>query len=101
MYGLRYAGTSAIRVRVLEGESPDPDHNIEIGDCRITGLPEDLPRGAPIQVRLAYEPNGLVNVMALDMTNGRFVQSVIERHNGLTDADIAREAEFVRNLEIH
>jgi len=100
VYGLRFAGTSAIRVRVLEGESPDPDHCIEIGDCRITGLPEDLPRGAPIQVRLAYEPNGLVNVMALDMTNGKFVQSVIERHNGLTEADIAREAEIVRNLEI-
>jgi hypothetical protein len=49
---------------------------------------------------LAYEPNGLVNVMALDMTNGRFVESVIERHNGLTDADIAREAEIIKSLEI-
>jgi molecular chaperone DnaK len=100
VYGLRFAGAATIRVRVLEGESPVPDHNIEIGDCRITGLPEDLPRGAPIQVRLAYEPNGLVNVMALDMTNGRFVESVIERHNGLTDADIAREAEIIKSLEI-
>lgn len=101
VYGLRrYAGTSALRVRVLEGESPDPEHCVEIGNCRITGLPEDLPRGAPIQVRLACESNGLVNVMALDMTNGKFVESVIERHNGLTEADIAREAEFVERLDI-
>jgi molecular chaperone DnaK len=101
VYGLRNAGIVSLRVRVLEGEAPNPEHNVEIGDCRVSGLPDDLPRGAPIQVRLAYEPNGLVNVMALDMTNGKFVQSVIDRHNGLTEADIARETEFVKNLDIH
>jgi molecular chaperone DnaK len=101
VYGLRNAGITSLRVRVLEGEAPNPEHNVEIGDCRVSGLPNDLPRGAPIQVRLAYEPNGLVNVMALDMTNGKFVQSVIDRHNGLTEADIVRETEFVKTLEIH
>lgn len=101
VYGLRHAGITSLKVRVLEGEAPVPEHNVEIGDCRVSGLPDDLARGAPIQVRLSYEPNGMVSVMALDMTNGKFVQSVIERHNGLTEADITRETEFVKSLEIH
>jgi LSD1 subclass zinc finger protein len=100
VYPLKRAGAMSLIVPVFEGESTDPRNCVRIGECRMTGLPGGLPKGAPFQVRLAYEPNGLVTVMALDMTDGKFVQSVIHRKNGLTEADIARETEFVTRLEI-
>jgi molecular chaperone DnaK len=100
IFRLRFAGATSIPVKVLEGEAAEAADNIEVGTCSITELPPQLPRGAPVQVRLAYEANGRIKVMALDMTHGRFAQSTIQRHNGLTDADIQLEAEFVRNLNI-
>jgi len=100
VFRLRMAGATSVLVRVLEGEAPEAASNIQIGDCRITGLPDGLPKGAPVQVRLAYGANGRVNVMALDMTHGRFAESSIERQNRVTDEDIRREAEFVAGLQI-
>lgn len=100
VFPLRPAGATSLVVKVLEGEAPDADANIQIGECRVTGLPPNLPDRAPIQVRLAIGANGRVAVMALDMTGGRFAQAEIKRESGMTDEDIRREAEFVRNLQV-
>ena len=100
VFATRRAGATSIRVKVLEGEAPEANHNIQIGQCCITGLPEGLPKGAPVQVRLAYDRNGRVSVMALDMIHGRFAQTEIERQNRLTDEDVRREAAFVDSLNI-
>lgn len=100
IFPLRPAGARSLVVHVLEGEAPDADANIQIGECKVTGLPPNLPDKAPIQVRLAIGSNGRVSVMALDMTGGRFAQAEIERDSGLTEADIEKEAEFVRNLQV-
>jgi molecular chaperone DnaK len=100
MFRVRETGAAALAVRVQEGEAPDPDANIDLGKCVITDLPPNLPKGAPIQVRLSYGANGLVSVMALDMTGGRFAHATIERKSGLTEEDIEREKQFVAKLNI-
>ncbi len=100
VFQTRHASATAIRVKVLEGEAPEAEHNIQIGECCITGLPPGLPQGSPVQVRVAYDANGRVSVMALDMTHGRFAQAEIERQNRLTEEDIEREAAFVNSLDI-
>jgi hypothetical protein len=51
-------------------------------------------------VRLAYDPNGRVSVMALDMTHGRFAETQIERQNRLNEEDLQREKAFVDSLDI-
>jgi molecular chaperone DnaK len=38
--------------------------------------------------------------MALDMTSGRMARTTIHRSSGLSDEEIAREAEWVRGLRI-
>jgi len=38
--------------------------------------------------------------MALDMTSGRMARTEIHRGTGLSDEEIAREAEWVRGLKI-
>jgi len=100
VFRLTKAGATHVRVKVLEGESPDAADNIQIGECLVTQLPPNLPVGAPVQVRLSYGDNGRINVVALDMTGGVFAHAEIEREYGLTEDDIRRETEFVNRLTI-
>ncbi|MCR4414830.1 MAG: Hsp70 family protein [Thermoguttaceae bacterium] len=94
-------GMTKVQVRVLEGDAEEAAYCTCIGDCWITGLPPDLPKKAPVQVRLAYGADGRVGVMALDMTHGTFARTEIQRASKLSDEEVRREAEFVASLEIH
>src|SRR5919204_2862030 len=100
VYSTRSENQQRVRVKVLQGEAPQADACISIGECWIEGLPPNLPRGSPVQVRCAVGSNGLIDVMALDMTSGKMARTVIHRSSGLSEEEIAREAEWVRNLRI-
>lgn len=89
-----------VRVKVLQGEAQQADSCILIGDCWIDDLPPNLPKYSPVQVRCGVGSNGLIDVMALDMTSGRIARTEIHRSSGLSEEDIAREAEWVRSLRI-
>ncbi len=89
-----------VRVRILQGEAHQADACISIGECWIDGLPPQLPKGSPIQVRCAVAENGIIEVMALDMTSGRMAKTSIHRSSGLSDEEIAQEANWVKNLDI-
>jgi molecular chaperone DnaK len=91
---------SKVRVRVLQGEAHQADACIAVGECWIDGLPPTLPKGSPVQVRCAVAANGLIDVMALDMTSGRMARAEIHRSSGLSDDEIARESAWVRGLRI-
>jgi molecular chaperone DnaK len=89
-----------VRVKVLQGEASQADACISIGECWIEGLPHNLPKSSPVQVRCGVGSNGLIDVMALDMTSGKMARTEIHRSCGLTDEEIAREVEWVRSLRI-
>jgi molecular chaperone DnaK len=91
---------SRVRVRVLQGEAAQADACIPVGECWIDGLPPGLPKGSPVQVRCAVAANGLIDVMALDMTSGRMARAEIHRSSGLSEDEIAREATWVKGLRI-
>ena len=89
-----------VRVKVLQGEAHQADACIPIGECWIEDLPPNLPRASPVQVRCGCASNGLVEVMALDMTSGRMARASIHRSGGLDDDAIATEAAWVAGLRI-
>jgi molecular chaperone DnaK len=89
-----------VRVKVLQGEATQADACISIGECWIEGLPPNLPKSSPVQVRCGVGSNGLIDVMALDMTSGKMARTEIHRSSGLSDEEIAREADWVRSLRI-
>jgi molecular chaperone DnaK len=93
-------GQPRVRVKVLQGEAPQADACISIGECWIEGLPPNLPKRSPVQVRCGVGTDGLIDVMALDMTSGKMARTEIHRSSGLSDAEIAREAEWLRSLRI-
>jgi molecular chaperone DnaK len=100
VYSTKVENQQRVRVKVLQGEAPRADDCISIGECWIEGLPPNLPRCSPIQVRCGVASNGLIDVLALDMTSGKMARTVIHRSSGLSDEEIARETEWVRSLRI-
>jgi molecular chaperone DnaK len=90
----------AKNTKVLQGEATQADACIAIGECWIEGLSPALPKSAPIQVRCGVGSNGLVDVMALDMTSGKMARAELHRTIGLSDEDLAKEADWVRGLRI-
>jgi molecular chaperone DnaK len=89
-----------VRVKVLQGEAEQADACISIGECWIEGLPPHLPRRSPVQVRCGCGTNGLIDVMALDMTSGKMARAEIHRSSGLSEPEIARERQWVSQLRI-
>jgi molecular chaperone DnaK len=72
-----------VNVKVIEGDAPDPDACSLLGNCRITGLPKNLPKGSPIEVIYAFDASGRVRVRAHDKTGGKEAHIEIERKGGL------------------
>jgi molecular chaperone DnaK len=89
-----------VRVKVLQGEAHQADACISIGECWIEGLPANLPKRSPIQVRCGCGSDGLIDVMALDMTSGKMARVELHRSSGLSEEELTREAAFVRSLNI-
>jgi molecular chaperone DnaK len=89
-----------VRVKVLQGDAPQAEACVTVGECWVTGLPDNLPLHSPIQVRCAVGSDGLIDVMALDMTSGKMARAEIHRSSGLSEEEIEREAAFVRGLRI-
>jgi molecular chaperone DnaK len=100
VYYTKSENQQKVRVKVLQGDAPQADACISIGECWIEGLPPNLPKHSPVQVRCGVGSNGLIDVMALDMTSGRMARTVIHRSSGLSEEEIAREAEWLRGLRI-
>jgi molecular chaperone DnaK len=89
-----------VRVKVLQGEAHQADACIAIGECWIDELPANLPKASPIQVRCGCGSDGLVEVMALEMTSGKMARAQIHRTSGLSDAEVAQEAAWLRGQRI-
>jgi molecular chaperone DnaK len=77
-----------VNIKVIEGDAPDPDACSLLGNCRITGLPKDLPKGSPIEVVYAFDASGRVRVRAHDKTGGKEAHIEIERKGGLSASQL-------------
>ncbi len=89
-----------VRVKVLQGEAVQAAACILIGECWIDGLPPNLPKNSPVQVRCGVAANGLIEITAIDQTSGKSAQAQIHRSSGLGEEEIAREAAWVASLQI-
>ncbi|MBM3253157.1 MAG: molecular chaperone DnaK, partial [Candidatus Omnitrophica bacterium] len=62
---------TAVTIRVLQGERPMADDNVELGRFDLMGIPP-APRGIPqIEVTFDIDANGIVHVNAKDLGTGK------------------------------
>ena len=86
----RMANQRSIAMRILEGESTQPDECTPIGQTLIDNLPSPLPQGWPIKVTYHYGANGRLNVRGVVPGTDREVSLAIERDRGMTEDRISQ-----------
>ena len=89
-----------VTVQVIEGDAPDPRACSLLGKCRITGLPADLPKGAPIEVCYAFDASGRIHVGARDEGSGREATITIDRRGGLTAEQLDAYTQLATQYEV-
>jgi len=94
------SGQRAALVRVLEGESSEPEGCVQIGHCRLDQMPSGLPAGAPVEVSYCYQSNGRVHVAARDLIGGRQVESEIFHREGLKQNELELFRDFVASVPV-
>ena len=79
-------------IKILEGESEDPDDCTEIGTCIISDLPANRPKGSKVAVTYKYGEDGRIEVVAKDYQTGQEAHTEIKREgvgfsDGVTQAN--------------
>ncbi len=81
---------SAVTIRVLQGERPMANDNVELGRFDLVGIPP-APRGVPkIEVTFDIDSDGIVHVSAKDVATGKEQSIRITAPNKLSKEDIDR-----------
>ena len=71
-----------------------------IGNCRITNLPDELPKGSPVEVTYAFDDSGRVRVQAREKKGGKEASITIERRGGLDDGQIDAYSQLASDYQV-
>ncbi|MBM4337105.1 MAG: molecular chaperone DnaK [Deltaproteobacteria bacterium] len=83
---------TAVKIRVLQGESDLADENDLLGEFVLAGIPVG-PKGAPeIEVTFDIDANGIVSVSARDLATGRAQSIQVNPRGTLSPDEIERLA---------
>ncbi|MFM7974409.1 MAG: molecular chaperone DnaK [Pirellula sp.] len=89
---------TAVTVSVFQGERKMAIHNRLLGQFNLEGI-DAAPRGVPqIEVKFDIDQNGILNVSAKDLKNGKQASVKIEQSSGLSKDEIER---MRRDAESH
>lgn len=91
----RKANQASIAIKVLEGESTDPNACTLIGRTSIRQLPPGLPGQWPIAVTYEYATNGRLSIRGRVEGTDRQVEMELEREGMLTGEQIGRWKQVV------
>ncbi len=97
-FGTLHDKTTAVNLRIMQGEGDVPEMCEEIGTGKLTGIPP-RPAGEPIEVIFALDENQILLVTAKHAESGRAVTVKVERP-GLTDDAKKLAKEMVGDLTI-
>jgi len=78
-FGTAMVNQNFVHLHIVESGTSPNDPHVEIGECRIEGLPERLPAGSPVEVTIRYDEQARIHVEATDMTSGAKAQTTIIR----------------------
>jgi molecular chaperone DnaK len=88
-YATRADNQQVIEIEILQGEDPDP-FSIEvesIGRVRVSDLPEKPAGDVIVAISLRYDADGVVEVLAEELADGRVVREQLLRKSGELDSE--------------
>jgi molecular chaperone DnaK len=77
-----------VRIKVLQGDSPDADENELLGEFEFSGFRVAERGEVTIEVTFEIDTDGIVNVSARDIETGARASTQVNLSSGLTDEDI-------------
>ncbi|MEM4236105.1 MAG: molecular chaperone DnaK, partial [Candidatus Anstonellaceae archaeon] len=82
---------TSVEIRVLQGERPMADDNVELGRFQLVGIPP-APRGVPqIEVTFDIDANGILHVSAKDKATGKEQKMIITAPNKMSKEEIEKK----------
>ena len=90
----------SIHVRLLEGEAADVSSCTFIGDFRLIGLPENLPKGSPVEIAYAYDSRGHIHVSLKETTGNNECLVEIAWSHGLDETAIDALQELATHYRV-
>ena len=88
----------SILVKIVEGESANPENCSEIGRCSIWDIPDSLPAGTEIEVRFGYREDGRLNVTVQVEGHPKPFKQKIKRPNSLTQKQLDSWREYIAQI---
>lgn len=79
-------GQESILIKIVEGESENPEECSQVGKCVIKDLPPNLPARTPVGIRFQYGEDGRLSVRV--SVKGTESEQEIIRENSLTAAQL-------------
>jgi len=89
-----------VSVQVMEGDAPDPVACSLLGKCRITDLPENLPKGTKVEVTYAFDTAGRISVRARELAGDHEASIDIERRGTLKDEEVDAFTRLAENYDV-
>lgn len=96
-FGTNQQGQQRVHVEILEGDAVDPAACELIGDFRVFNLPDNLPKGSPIEITYAYDGSGRITATAKELTGNVEANAEIVRDSGMQDGEIVDALDVLTN----
>lgn len=87
-----------ISVNVYQGESLNIEDNIYLGSIEIE-LPLYMERKEPIELRMTYDINGILDIEATILSTGKVTRSCIIKNINLSDEEIQKKKEELEKVK--
>jgi molecular chaperone DnaK len=90
----------SVQIKVVEGESENPEDCTEIGSCEISDLPKGRSKGALIDVTYRYGADGRLQVTGRDRETAKEASVEIVRAGGMDETAVEEAQKNVEDLEV-
>jgi len=90
---------SSVSITIKEGESTNPENTITIQEGSLT-IVSPLPAGSPLEYTYSLSADGMLTVIAKDVTNNKSIKVEVERRSNLTKAEVEKGKSNINNLKV-
>jgi molecular chaperone DnaK len=104
-FGTFEANQTSVELAIFENGSSEKRYDIdksrEISNAEISGLPNGLPEGSPIEVTFKLNEQGILDIYARELSSNRDAKVTIQTENGISQQEFEEARERSKGLIIN